>query len=155
MTQSLEETRNERSQGLMALIGRCTSRLARAVAEAKDRAALRAEFAHLRETGQLDRVLNDIGVDSAELPTLIRNHPGAPRRLAAMLRYLRIEATKEGRSSIEMRTIERTCSLCEAGGKCDQWLRTDGSEDPSHFCPNTQAFHELVASGKAKQRHDA
>lgn len=155
MTQSLDETRNEPSHGLLALIGRCKSLVVRAIGEAKDRAALRAEFAHLRETGQLDRVLNDIGVDQAELPTLIRNHPGAPRRLAAMLRYLRIEATKEGRSSIEMRTIERTCSLCEAGARCDHWLRSDGSEDPSSFCPNTQAFHEMVASGKAKQRHDA
>lgn len=155
MTQPFEETQNEPSHGLLALIGRCTSRIARAIGEVKDRAALRAEFAHLRETGQLERVLSDIGVDPAELPTLIRNHPSAPRRLAAMLRHLRIEATKEGGNSIEMRTIERTCSLCEAAGKCDHWLRSDGSEDPSTFCPNTQAFHDLIASGKAKQRHDA
>ncbi|MGH7124746.1 MAG: DUF6455 family protein [Stellaceae bacterium] len=155
MTQSFEETRSEAPHGLLRLIGSCTSRVARVIGEARDRAALRAEFAHLRETGQLERVLGDIGVDPAEVPTLIRNHPGAPRRLAAMLRYLRIEATKEGRSSLEMRTIERTCSLCEASGKCDNWLRSDGSEDPATFCPNTQAFHELVTSGKATQRHDA
>lgn len=155
MSQSFEETRSEPSHGLLALISRCTSRVARAIGEAKDRAALRAEFAHLKDSGQLERVLSDIGVEPAELPTLIRNHPGAPRRLAAMLRYLRIEATKEGRSSFEMRAIERTCSLCEAGSKCDHWLRSDGSGDPSTFCPNTKAFHELIASGKAKQQHDA
>jgi uncharacterized protein DUF6455 len=155
MPQSFEETRSETPHGLLRLIERCTSRVARAINEVKDRAALRAEFAHLRDTGQLERVLNDIGVDPAELPALIRNHPGAPRRLAAMLRHLRIEATKEGTASIEMRTIERTCSLCEAGARCDHWLRSDGSEDPSTFCPNTQAFHDLIASGKAKQRHDA
>ncbi|HLJ19525.1 MAG TPA: DUF6455 family protein [Stellaceae bacterium] len=155
MNQSLEETQNAAPHGLLALIGQCTSRVARAIGEIRDRAALRAEFAHLKDSGQLERVLSDIGVDPAELPTLIRNHPGAPGRLAAMLRHLRIEATKEGRSSFEMRTIERTCSLCEASAKCDHWLRTDGSEDPSTFCPNTQAFHDLIASGKATQRHDA
>ncbi len=155
MSQSLEETRSEASHGLLALIGRAKSRVARAIGEVRDRAALRAEFAHLRETGQLERVLSDIGVDAAELPTLIRNHPGAPGRLAAMLRHLRIEATKEGRNSFEMRAIERTCSLCEASGRCDRWLRSDGSEDPSTFCPNTQAFRDLIASGKATQRHDA
>ena len=155
MTQSVEETRSEAPHGLFALIGHCTSLVARAIGEIRDRAALRAEFAHLRDTGQLERVLSDIGVDPAELPTLIRNHPGAPRRLAAMLRHLRIEATKEGRSGFEMRAIERTCSLCEAGGKCDRWLRSDGSEDPSTFCPNTQAFHDLIASGKATRQHDA
>ena len=151
MTQSLEETRSEAPHGLAALLGRVT----RVIGELRDRAALRAEFAHLRDTGQLDRVLSDIGVDPAEIPTLIKNHPGAPRRLAAMLRHLRIDATKDGRSSWEMRTIERTCSLCEAGAKCDRWLRSAGSEDPGHFCPNTQAFHDLVLAGKATQRHDA
>ena len=152
MAQSCEETRSAAPNGLRTLFGR----VGRTIGEMRDRAALRAEFAHLRENGQLDRVLSDLGIDPAELPTLIRNHPGAPRRLAAMLRYLRIEATKEGKSSSsEMRAIERTCSLCEAGGKCDHWLRSDRSEDPGHFCPNTQAFDDLVASGKAKQRHDA
>jgi uncharacterized protein DUF6455 len=155
MSQSFEDTQSEASNGLMALIGRCTSRVARAITEAKDRAALRAEFAHLKDNGQLERVLSDIGVEAAELPTLIRNHPGAPRRLAAMLRYLRLAPTKEGRTSFEMRAIERTCSLCDAGKKCDHWLRATGSEDPNTFCPNTKAFHELVASGKATQQHDA
>jgi uncharacterized protein DUF6455 len=151
MTQSHEETQSETSHGLLALIGR----VGRVIGEMRDRAALRAEFARLRDTGQLERVLGDIGVDPAELPTLIKNHPGAPRRLAAMLRHLRIDATKEGKSSWELRAIERTCSLCEAGAKCDRWLRSDGSEDPSHFCPNTQAFHDLVLAGKATQRPDA
>lgn len=155
MSQSFEQTPTEAPHGLLGLIERCTTLVARAIGEVRDRAALRAEFAHLRETGQLERVLSDIGVDPAELPTLIKNHPGAPGRLAAMLRHLRIEATKDGRGSFEMRAIERTCSLCETSGKCDRWLRSNGSEDPSTFCPNTQAFHDLVASGKAIQRHDA
>jgi hypothetical protein len=130
-------------------------RVGRVIGEMRDRAVLRAEFAHLKENGQLDRVLSDLGIDPAELPTLIRNHPGAPRRLAAMLRYLRIETTKEGKSSWEMRAIQRTCSLCETSGKCDHWLRSERSEDPGGFCPNTPAFRDLVASGKATQRHDA
>ena len=155
MNQSLEATRSEASSGFLALIGRCTSRLARVIGDARGRAALRAEFAHLREDGQLDRILNDLGIEAAELPTLFRNHPGAPRRLATMLWHLRIEATKEGRKSWEMRAIERTCSLCEASGKCDRWRVSDRSEDPGQFCPNAEAFREFVASGKAKYRQDA
>jgi hypothetical protein len=154
MSQSLEETQSDTANGLFALISRCRSRLARAIGEVRDRAALRVEFAHLRDTGHLDRVLGDIGVDPAEVSTLIENHPGAPRRLAAMLRRLRIEAAPEGLNSVDMRAIQRTCLLCAASGKCDRWLNSESSGDPSHFCPNSEAFRDLVTSGKATYRHD-
>ena len=155
MGQSLEETRSETTNGLVALFGRCKSRLARVIGEVRDRAALRAEFAHLRDTGQLDRVLNDIGVDPSEVSVLIQNHPGSARRMAAMLRRLRIEVTPKTLSSADMRAIQRTCLLCAASGKCDRWLHSETSEDPSHFCPNSEAFRDLVSSGKAAYRHDA
>ena len=85
MAQSLEESPGDTPNQLVALIGRCKSRLARAIDDVRARAALRAEFAQLRASGQLDRVLGDLGVAPAEVSTLIQNHPGAPRRLAAML----------------------------------------------------------------------
>lgn len=155
MGQSLEDASAENPNGLLALIGRCTSRLARVISDVRDRAALRAEFAHLRASGQLDRVLSDIGVDPTEVSTLIENHPGAPRRLAAMLRRLRIEPTQQGLNSGDMRAIQRSCLLCAASGKCDRWLQSESTEDPSHFCPNSEAFNDLIASGKATRRHDA
>ncbi len=155
MTQSIEETQSKVSNTFFGLVGWCTSHLARTFAEVRDRAALRAEFAHLGDDGQLDRVLNDLGIEASQLPTLFRNHPSASRRLAVMLRYLRVEATKEGGKSWQMRAIERTCSLCDASGKCDRWLVSDRTDDPSQFCPNSEAFRELVASGKAKYLKDA
>ena len=155
MSQSLEETQSDAANGLFALFGRCRSRLALAVGEIRDRAALRAEFARLRNTGQLDRVLSDIGVDPAEISMLIHNHPGSARRMAAMLRRLRIEVTPKELNSVDMRAIQRSCLLCAASGKCDRWLHSEGSDDPSHFCPNSEAFRDLVSSGKAAYRHDA
>jgi hypothetical protein len=155
MSQAREEMQSDTSKGLLALINRCTSRLSRAIGEMRDRAALRAEFAHLRETGELNRVLSDLGVEPSGVSTLIDNHPGSARRMAAMLRRLRIEPTQEELDSVDMRGIQRTCLLCAASGKCDRWLHSEGSEDPSHFCPNSEAFRDLVASGKAKYRTDA
>lgn len=155
MSQSLEETQSQASNGLLGLIGRCTSRLTRAIGEVRDRATLRAEFARLRQAGQLDRVLSDLGVEASQVSTLIDNHPGSARRMAAMLRRLRIEPTPAGRDSVDMRAIQRTCLLCAASGRCDRWLRSESSQDPSHFCPNADAFGDLVASGKATCRHDA
>lgn len=155
MGQLLAEAPAATSSRLVALMNRCESRLARKVGEIRDRAALRAEFARLKQTGELERVLSDIGVDPAAISTLIQNHPGAPRRLAAMLRRLRIEPTPQGLASTDMRAIQRTCLLCAASGKCDRWLASDGSEDPSRFCPNTEAFRDLLASGKAAYLRDA
>lgn len=155
MGQRLADAPVETASRLAAVIDRCRSRLARKISEIRERVALRAEFAQLGQTGQLDRVLSDIGVDPAAISTLIKNHPGAPRRLAAMLRRLRIEPTPQGLASTEMRAIQRTCLLCAASGKCDRWLGSDGSEDPSHFCPNAEAFHDLIGSGKAIYQRDA
>lgn len=154
MEHRLADARPASSSPLVALINRCRSRLARKIGEIRERAELRAEFAQLRHTGQLDRVLSDIGVDPAAVSTLIQNHPGAPRRLAAMLHRLGIEPTPQGLASADMREIQRTCLLCAAGGKCDRWLNSDGLEDPSHFCPNAEAFHDLVLSGKATSQCD-
>jgi uncharacterized protein YjiS (DUF1127 family) len=137
------------------LVGRCKARLARAIGDARARAALRAELAHLETAGQLGRVLSDVGISPAEVSTLTKNHPGAPRRLAAMLNRLRIEVAPTARDGAEMRAIQRTCLLCAASGHCDRWLRSDGSEDPRHFCPNAEAFVDLIAPGKATYRRGA
>ena len=51
MGQSLEDASAENPNGLLALIGRCTSRLARVISDVRDRAALRAEFVILLECG--------------------------------------------------------------------------------------------------------
>lgn|SRR5262249_19663712 len=155
MGQFLAEAPVAMSSRLFALIGHCRSRLVRMVAEIRERAALRAEFARLKQTGELDRVLCDIGVEPAEVSTLIENHPGAPRRLAAMMRHLQIEPTPQGLASTDMRAIQRTCLLCAVSGHCDRWADSDGLEDPGHFCPNAEAFRDLVASGKATYPREA
>ena len=155
MGQTIEEAQSDAPTGFQALLGRCRSRVARAFDEIRQRAVLRAEFAHLRNSGQLDRVLSDIGVDHSQISTLIKNHPGSARRMVAMLRRLRIEPTSEAVNSVDMRAIQRTCLLCAASGKCDRWLHSEGSEDPSSFCPNSEAFRDLVAEGMATNRHSA
>jgi hypothetical protein len=126
-----------------ALIGLCRSRLARAIGEVRDRGALRDEFARLRNTGRLDRVLDEVLLDPAQLSILIENNPGAARRMTAMLRHLRIEARPEGLNSADVRSIQ-TCLLCAARGKCERSLNLEGSRDPSQDCPNSEAFRDLV-----------
>jgi hypothetical protein len=64
-----------------ALIGLCRSRLAHAIGEVRDRGTLRDEFARLRNTGRLDRVLDEVLLDPAQLSILIENNPGSARRM--------------------------------------------------------------------------
>jgi hypothetical protein len=154
MAQSLNEPRLETANRLFALVGRCKALLARAIGDARARAALRAELAHLKTTGELDRVLNDLGIGQSQISTLIENHPGSPRRLAAMLHRLSIEVAPVTCNSADMRAIQRTCLLCAASGHCERWLGSDGSEDPRHFCPNAAAFADLVSAREATYQRD-
>lgn len=136
-------------QHVGAVVSGLKQRIGRAVDNARARSELRSEFAHLDQAGELDLVLSDIGLSRSELPTLVHNHPGAARRLAAMLKRLRIKLAPEVENDAEMRAIQRTCLLCAASGHCDRWLATESSDNPHRFCPNGDAFDDLVTSGKA------
>jgi hypothetical protein len=132
-----------------AVVGGWRQRLGRALDDARSRSALRNEFAHLEQAGELDLVLDDIGLSRAAVPTLVHNHPGAARRLAGMLKRLRIEPSQETQNGAEMRAIQRSCLLCAVSGHCERWLASGSNEDPHQFCPNGSALDELVVSGKA------
>ena len=126
-----------RQNRFSALVGHCRSRLARAIGEVRDRAALREECDRLRNTGRLDRALGDALLDPAQLSILLEHNPGSARRMIAMLRRLRIEARPEALDTADIRAIQ-TCLLCAARGTCER------SQDPSHECPNAAAFRDLV-----------
>jgi len=152
MAQSSGEPRKTTPNRLVDLVGRGASRVARAIEDVRARSALRSELAQLAAIGQLDCVMSDLGIASAEVSTLVENHPGSARRLATMLRRLRIEVVPGAGGSVDVHAIQRTCLLCAASGHCEHWSRSEGSEDPRQFCPNSDAFVELVKSGKARYR---
>jgi uncharacterized protein YjiS (DUF1127 family) len=123
--------------------------LSSAFENARARSALRSEFDRLDQAGELDHVLNDIGLSRYQLPTLYRNHSGSARRLADMLKRLRIEVSPRAQNGLEMRAIQRTCLLCAVSGRCDRWVKSDSGEDPHEFCPNGLAFDQMVITGEA------
>jgi hypothetical protein len=123
-----------RQNRFFALIGHCRSRLAGAIGEVRDRAALREEFDRLRNTGRLDCALGDAWLDPPQLSILTEHNPGSARRMLAMLRHLRVEARLD---TADIRCIQ-TCLLCAARGTCER------SRDPSDECPNSAAFRDLV-----------
>ena len=105
---------------------------------------LSAEFTALEQQGQLDMVLQDAGAGRGAVDAILRAHPGAPKRLAVMLRRLGISRDRL-RESGTLHDVELTCTICEATGACDHWLRSGKSEGYRAFCPNAATFEALRA----------
>jgi hypothetical protein len=130
------------------LFARTVERIRTAVEDARARHRIKSEFAALDSSGQLDPMLRDFGFDRSAMPKIVENHPRAPRRLAAMLERLGIKPTLAQQRSADMREIQRTCLLCDAGAKCDHWLVSGKLGEERGFCPNAEALDRLrVKSG--------
>jgi uncharacterized protein DUF6455 len=115
-----------------------------------ERQRLRYEITALDQRGQLDTVLRDVGASRSAVNAILRVHPRAPKRLSAMLQRLGI-SRQQLRESGVLRDVEMTCTLCEATGKCDHWLRSGKSEGYRGFCPNAQTFDTLREAVRAKK----
>lgn len=137
------------------LIGRMRARIATMIADARARASLRNELAHLDANGELDGVLAEIGLSRAGVPTLVKRHPGAYRRLAAMLQRRGLADCRSrnalSRSTIraELRDVEAQCLFCQATSKCETWLRSNQTEGYREFCPNAEAMDRIKAAKDA------
>jgi len=137
-------------RGLLAVVTGCKRRLSRAIRDANARAELRREFDQLEGAGALDSVLGDAGLSRAEMPVIIKNHPGAAQRLAGMLARLGLRKTVETQGAADTQMIQRTCLVCRASARCDRWLNGTSNDDPHRFCPNAEAFDQLQ-SGRPSQ----
>ena len=115
-----------------------------------ERERLRKELTALDLRGQLDTVLQDAGASRSAVNAILRGHPGGSKRLAAMLHRLGM-SRQQLRESGVMRDVEMTCTLCEATGTCDHWLRSGKSEGYCGFCPNAQTFDALRDAVRSKK----
>jgi len=149
MPNTSQDSGAARKPGLAARLAELPQRVTRALGEYHAQRQLAGELDRLREAGQLDFVLRDLGLTQADVPVMTANHPGSARRLATMLQRIGVILTTEGHNSAEMRSIERSCLTCGATERCEHWLRSGASTGNRLFCPNAEAFDDLVASGKA------
>jgi hypothetical protein len=113
----------------------------------RERRRLGNEFAALDAQGQLDTVLQDAGASRSAMGAILRAHPDAPKRLAAMLQRLGL-TRRDLRAGGVQQDVEFTCTVCEATGKCTHWLASDATSGYEEFCPNAKTFAELKAAPK-------
>ncbi len=113
--------------------------------DALRRNELAYEIACLEQAGELEGVLNNIGLGPGAVPYLLKRHPGAIRRHAALCKRLRIPGADARPSSSlgALRGAQLRCVLCPSARRCEQWLRaTDKGVPP--FCPSRAAFERRI-----------
>ena len=107
----------------------------------------RRELSEVRQlnTGDFDRIANDMGVSPGELDALIRRGPHAADQLPKMLEALGIDEADLARvEPLVLRDMERVCSLCGHKRQCDRDLAAGTSA--AHYegyCPNAPTIDSL------------
>jgi uncharacterized protein YjiS (DUF1127 family) len=115
----------------------------------REHIALDCELAELETQGDLDKVLDDVGLSRSDIPRLLGSHPGCAHQLARMLEALRI-APQQLESKTEMREVELRCIGCATWRRCRDWLDSEAADDRwRDFCPNANVFAPLVSRRQA------
>jgi len=132
-----------------AMWGELKHRLATAREDARVRGDLEYELACLDQAGELDGVLEGIGLSRAALPIVIKNYPGSMRRFLGMTRRLRIGAQPAPTLRVGIDALfgpRRRCLFCAESRRCESWLRTGRGESYGAFCPNAPVFDRMRKS---------
>ena len=132
-------------RGMREIVGAPIRHLAIRWSDMRARRRLGDEFAALDAQGQLDTVLQDAGASRSAMGAILRAHPDAPKRLAAMLQRLGL-TRREVRDGGVQQDVEFTCTVCEATGKCSHWLAPTPPSGYQDFCPNAETFNRLRAT---------
>ena len=129
------------SPWLNAAIAKLES-IKRLVSDWRRRSAFRQEIAQLDNSGNLDAILDDLGLSRWEVDKVARGYPEADRLLPNMANRRGIDLGKlDSHTVFELRHI---CALCDSHRACRRFLAGGGHGEAS-FCPNRGRFGELQA----------
>ncbi len=113
----------------------------RFVSDWRRRSAFRHEIAQLDHSGNLDSILDDLGLSRWEVDRVVRGYPEADRLLPNMAKRRGIDLDKlEPHTLFELR---HTCALCGEHRACRRFLAAEGEEGEAGFCPNRARFDAL------------
>ncbi|MCW5770611.1 MAG: hypothetical protein KIT16_03170 [Rhodospirillaceae bacterium] len=124
------------------------ARIAAAREDARVRADLEHELACLDQAGELDGVLDSLGLSRGAVDFLIENYPGSARRFEAMAERLGVAGQVGPVAAIDaLSSPRRRCLFCEEVRQCEHWLKDGQTEGYEKFCPNAGTFDALRAKG--------
>lgn len=118
--------------------------------DARRRDDLAHEIACLEHAGELDGVLNTLGLGRGAVPLLLKRYPGAIRRHAAVCDRLRV-ASPDRPEAVGLGALsggQLRCILCPSVASCEKWLRGGDMRLPA-FCPGRSAFERRARVPRA------
>ncbi len=130
-------------------LARLASKTKMAIADARQRYALRRELADCAMNSDFDIILAEAGLGRGEIEPLIKGHPNATRLLRAMSERLGVEGERS-KDPVILREMQRTCSLCAEHRRCRRWLHAHRKDGYHDFCPNAELLDLLRERAAAK-----
>lgn len=153
MPQFLDQNPRSEHGGAVEPAVNLVARLISALDDWREREQLRRELAALAANGELDGVLEEIGVSRGQLPLLLARRLSAAPRLDPMIQRLGLDRAAL-RATGELREAEWRCLQCQTWRQCESWLAADQLGDGfASFCPNTPTF-ELVRAWRSTDKDD-
>ena len=133
--------------GIAGVVRSVSDNLRRWASASWERHKFSHEIAGLSDT-QLDRVLSDFGLSRGELGTFLDRAPYSRELLDRMLARLKIDRDELRKDLSLMREIERQCAVCGAQRRCRRWLASADRSGYQEFCPNAEAFNQLITQNR-------
>lgn len=93
-----------------------------------------------------ERLAGEIGVRAADLDAIVSNGEGVTELMRAMMRAKGVDADVLATSFPGvLRSIEVSCSLCSAHGRCAHELAAGtAAQHADQFCPNAATLNEFA-----------
>jgi len=109
-----------------------------------ERHALARELNEL-EPRELDRLLNENGLDRRNLAELVHGNAQADYRLTSVMERFGVTEMLTERHPDVLRDVQRVCMACPRKRRCRRALRAGASADGfRRFCPNAGTFGALL-----------
>lgn len=123
-------------------------KLNRLLADWRRRQAFRSEFARLDAAGQLESILDDMGLVRGDLARLARGYPQSERLFRGMAYQLDVGLDDLDPASLQ--ELRHTCALCSSHGACRRWLAAAKATRPA-FCLNLPLFDAARERGSRRR----
>lgn len=135
-----------RESGIAQQLTGFVAKVTQAIGDMQERHGWWRAFAVWEESGELDGVLDVLGLTEGQIPTFVKNYPEAYRLLTAMTERIGGEAGPD--SDPAWQDMVRVCTLCSSHGQCRAWLQSGRTEGYQSFCPNTARLARRLAASR-------
>jgi hypothetical protein len=113
--------------------------------------SLSSELANF-DAAELERIAHDVGISSGDLQAIAAHENAGADELLMRMADMGLDSAEVAASEpAVLRDLQRTCTLCDAKGQCDQDL-LEGYSDLPDYCPNRETLRALAAERQQSEK---